>query len=198
MSFMVKDYSIMWGGMTRAVRGLLIAIIATFVVQLLVDYYTQSPQVPTGFFTALFALTPADVNDGMVWKLFTYMFLHSDTLIIHILFNVMLLLVMGPEAERLIGTRHFLIMYLLSGVLGGVANYLISGPHGICIGASGAIFGLMGLFAALEPGRRVYIMFFPFFPFRIWKLMTVVAIVEFIIMVSPWQNQDLLGIPLIN
>ncbi|MBS1964282.1 MAG: rhomboid family intramembrane serine protease [Chloroflexi bacterium SZAS-1] len=80
------------------------------------------------------------ISDGQYYRFLTSMFLHSGLL--HIGFNAWALYVLGPESERIYGTPRFLILYFLAGLAGGVASYLRS-PYP-AVGASGAIFGLIG------------------------------------------------------
>jgi hypothetical protein len=91
------------------------------------------------------------------WTLFTYMFLHASP--IHIFFNMLMLFFFGPLLERQIGSGRFLGVYAASGVLAGLAQVLLFG--GAVIGASAAIFGVMGTLAMLMPDLRIYFYFVP-------------------------------------
>jgi len=77
---------------------------------------------------------------GEFWRLFTAMFLHSD--ILHLLFNMMALYIIGRDIERFYGKTKFLIIYFVSGLIGSGASFLLVPENSV--GASGAIFGLMG------------------------------------------------------
>lgn len=80
------------------------------------------------------------IAQGQYWRLLTAMFLHGN--IVHIFFNGYALFALGPEAERIYGTLRFLVLYFLAGLAGSVASYAFS-PNP-SVGASGAIFGLVG------------------------------------------------------
>lgn len=80
------------------------------------------------------------IAEGEVWRLFTAMFLHGD--IIHLLFNLYALYILGPMVEGFFGHRRFLLIYFIGGLWGSVASYAFS--QAISVGASGAIFGLIG------------------------------------------------------
>ncbi|HKY33220.1 MAG TPA: rhomboid family intramembrane serine protease [Candidatus Polarisedimenticolia bacterium] len=97
--------------------------------------------------TALGSNTPALVTEGEVWRLLTYCFLHWGLL--HIAMNSWALLAVGPLVEELYGARKLLIFYLLTGVAGGLASYLSRGALSVetGVGASGSIFGLIGVMA---------------------------------------------------
>jgi membrane associated rhomboid family serine protease len=91
-----------------------------------------------------FALWPADVQNGSWWLLATTAFLHSG--VMHILFNMWALYVLGPGIERQVGSAPFAGLYLASALMGSVAYVAFnSGP---AVGASGAVFGLFGAWLA--------------------------------------------------
>ena len=77
---------------------------------------------------------------GEYWRLFTAMFLHAS--IMHLIFNMMVLYILGRDIERFFGKKKFLLIYFLSGLVGSGASFLL--VPGVSVGASGAIFGLMG------------------------------------------------------
>ncbi len=85
------------------------------------------------------------VWDGEVWRLLASMFLHIG--VSHLLFNAWALYSLGRDAEAFYGSARFLAIYLVAGLFGGLAYYLL-GPAesatGVSAGASGAIFGIIG------------------------------------------------------
>jgi rhomboid protease GluP len=93
---------------------------------------------------ALGAKVNQAIVDGQIWRLVTSMFLHVDVL--HIAFNSYALTVFGPQVERPYGRLRFLVMYLLSGLAGSALSFLLSPRPSV--GASGAIFGLIGVMGA--------------------------------------------------
>jgi membrane associated rhomboid family serine protease len=82
------------------------------------------------------------VSGGAYWQLVTSMFLHEQLL--HIGFNMLALWFLGPQLEMVLGRARFLAVYLVSGLTGGAAVMWFSEPTIPTLGASGAIFGLMG------------------------------------------------------
>lgn len=80
------------------------------------------------------------IDAGQYWRLLSATFLHGS--LIHIFFNSFALYALGPESERIYGTWRFLTLYFLAGLGGSVASYLMSPAPSV--GASGAIFGLIG------------------------------------------------------
>lgn len=89
--------------------------------------------------------------NGDYWSLLSSAFLHGS--ILHIAFNMYVLFVMGPTLERVLGHARFAVLYLLAAFGGAVASYLFSDLNTVSVGASGAIFGLMGAFVVA--GRRL-------------------------------------------
>jgi membrane associated rhomboid family serine protease len=78
---------------------------------------------------------------GQPWRLFTSMFLHGSLL--HLGFNMLALWQVGAMVERIFGSMRFAVLYLLSGLAGSLASVLWN-PHVNSVGASGAIFGIIG------------------------------------------------------
>lgn len=102
-----------------------------------------SPQLNNTIFEN-FALWPQDVQNGSWWLLITTAFLHSG--LMHIMFNMWALYILGPGIERQVGSLPFAGLYLASALLGSVAYVAFnSGP---AVGASGAVFGLFGAWLA--------------------------------------------------
>ena len=83
------------------------------------------------------------IAQGEFWRLFTAIFIHDDTFpYLHILFNGYALYIVGRDVERLSGSTRMALIFFLSGLSGSVASFLLSPSPSI--GASGAIFGLIG------------------------------------------------------
>ena len=89
--------------------------------------------------------------EGQWYRLITPVFLHASLL--HLGFNMYILFVIGQPLERLFGHVRFLVLFLISGLGGAVASYAFSDPQTLSVGASGAIFGLMG--ALVVAGRSM-------------------------------------------
>lgn len=87
------------------------------------------------------------VADGAIWQLLTSAFTHID--ILHIGFNMLALWFLGPQLERVIGRARFLALYLLSALAGSAAVLWLTDPGTSTLGASGAVFGLMGALLVL-------------------------------------------------
>ena len=122
----------------RAVWAILIAIGVVYVISCLLSGSLVQPSL--GALILLGAKENTLIDQGQYWRLITATFLHGN--LIHIFFNGYALYALGPESERIYGTRRFLALYFLAGLGGSLASYVFSPAPSV--GASGAIFGLIG------------------------------------------------------
>ena len=147
-------YSFGPGPITPAVKAIILANIAFFVVSLfyrpLIDYLGLTPELV--------------LEKGWIWQLATYMFLHSPSGPAHILFNMLGIWMFGVELERLWGTRFFTRFYAVTGLGAGATVVLASllpiealrlTYGAVTIGASGALYGLLMAFALYYPDRPI-------------------------------------------
>lgn len=86
------------------------------------------------------------ISQGEWWRLVTPIFIHIG--LMHLLFNSFALYIFGPTAEWLFGKIRFLLFYVLTGIFGNVASFVFN-PLSISAGASGAIYGLFGMYVYL-------------------------------------------------
>jgi membrane associated rhomboid family serine protease len=149
-------YSFGPGGMTPAVKVLIGANVAMFLLTAIVPAMTYR-----------LGLRPADALGSLqLWQLVTYLFLHGG--VSHLLFNMLSLWMFGVELERMWGTAFFTRYYLVCGVGAGLTTILLSFVPGVMgaalygsltIGASGAIFGILMAYATYFPNRSIYMYF---------------------------------------
>ena len=92
---------------------------------------------------------------GQWWRIITGGFLHENLL--HIGFNMYVLYLLGQMLEPALGAVRFLAIYLVSLLAGSLGALLIS-PHSLTVGASGAVFGLMGAAAVEMRARQIPVM----------------------------------------
>jgi membrane associated rhomboid family serine protease len=102
---------------------------------------------PGGSLFNKWALFGPLVGGGDWWRLITSAFLHAS--VIHIAFNMLALWWLGAPVEMALGRVRFIGLYLVSG-LAGAAGALVADPNAVTVGASGAIFGLLGAGLILE------------------------------------------------
>ncbi len=104
------------------------------------------------------------IYQGYIWTLLTSMFMHGG--IFHLFANMLTLFFTGVLLEKILGEKRFIYFYLASGLFAGIL-FVLSGlilkseMMQFAVGASGAIFGLLGLLMILTPDLPVYIMFIP-------------------------------------
>lgn len=143
------------GAITPAVRGLIVANVAVFLIQSLLEFARL--EVAASLFVNLFGLRPDLVFSRFYfWQLGTYLFLHGD--LGHILINMLMLWMFGAEMERIWGPSRFLRYYFLTGAGAAVLTCIFS-PHSRTIGASGAIFGVMLAYGMTFPNREILFWF---------------------------------------
>lgn len=120
-----------------------------------------------------FALVSSDFL-SRPWTIITYIFLHGG--FDHLFYNMFALALFGSMLERVVGGRKFLIMFFISGIIAGIGSILF---YNASIGASGAIYGIMGTLAILRPRMTVFVGFgFP---------------LPMIVAVFLWSAGDILG-----
>jgi len=93
------------------------------------------------------------VQQGQIWRLLTSVFIHFD--IFHIFFNMYALYIIGKQIETFLGREKFIVIYLISGITGSMLANVVSDSLGI--GASGAIFGLLGALIWFGYHYRLYL-----------------------------------------
>lgn len=164
------------GFVTPAIRNLVIACTAVFLVQTLFNLFSRTAYV---VMLREFGLVPHLFTHGLrVWQPFTYLFLHGG--LWHLLFNMLALWMFGCDIERSWGRRRFYNYFFLTGIGAGLINVLVKtvmDPRGLSsaaiptIGASGAIYGILLAAAILFPDRRIWLIPFPvMIPMRIYVL----------------------------
>ena len=114
------------------------------------------------------------------WQLITYAFLHAN--LAHIGLNMWALFLFGPDVERTLGARHYILLYfaaVVSAAIVQLAAVTATRHAGIypTIGASGGIFGVLLAFGVLYP-RRTVMLLFPPIPMPAWLLVIVFGLIE--------------------
>lgn len=122
---------------------LFIAIVLGFVFEIVTGAWRDS-----GLLAVYGAIVPVFVNDGQWWRLLTAMFLHGNGTIqgaiLHLAMNLLALYQLGTIFELMFGTRRFVFIYFVTGIAASLTSYLRLPPFGASVGASGAIFGIVG------------------------------------------------------
>lgn len=111
------------------------------------------------------AIMPSNILAGKyLWTFLTSMFMHAG--FFHLFVNMLTLFFVGSLVQKIIGTRRYVSFYLLSGIFAGLVFVLSvfvfpADLNTYAVGASGALFGLIGLLMFLTPNLSVYAMFIP-------------------------------------
>jgi uncharacterized protein len=108
------------------------------------------------------------------WTLITHMFVHAS--FNHLFFNMLFLFFFGTELERRVGEKKFLQIYILSGIVAALGQMMISG--GSLVGASGALYGVMGCLAIIAPEIRIMLFFV--IPMSIRGAVLLFALIDFL------------------
>lgn len=124
---------------------LCLACIVIFIIQLIIPSFTET-----------FMLTPDALSRP--WQFLTAVFLHGG--IAHLLYNLVALLMFGLVLEQTIGSRKFIVFYLLAGIIANIFSFLVY-PNQSALGASGAIMGIIGVVAVLKPTMTIWLYSLP-------------------------------------
>jgi membrane associated rhomboid family serine protease len=163
------------GRMAPVTQALLIANVVAFGLQFLSGQFL----IPS------FALWPLGSEQFpgaptfRPWQLLTYGFLHAGPA--HLFFNMLALYMFGGDIERLLGSRRYLVYYLLCVIGAAVTQLVVMGnidrPPVPTVGASGGVFGLLLAFGMAYPQRRI-ILLFPPIPMPAWLFVTLYGLLE--------------------
>ena len=131
----------------------------------------------SGFISSIFdfvAIKPSFILSGQyLWTIFTSVFMHGG--FFHLFVNMFSLFFLGSLAERIIGRKRFIWFYLVAGIFGSLffvlfadigsfvprGDFIFGSVDDFAVGASGAIFGLLGILATLLPRKKIYLIVGP-------------------------------------
>jgi membrane associated rhomboid family serine protease len=152
------------GDASRRTRGAAVATIILIAVNVLVFF--EELAGGDDFVFAWSAVPDQIVRGHHTVTLLTSMFMHASWM--HIIGNMIFLWAFGPEMEDAMGHARFLLFYLLGGLVAMLAQVLASpSSHVPCLGASGAIAAVMGVFIITYPRDRIRTLLFLFIFVRI-------------------------------
>ncbi len=121
--------------------GLAGMCIVVFVLQTLINGFTD-----------LFVLNNRTIDNFEIWRFLTAIFLHGS--VTHLLFNMFALLIFGFSLEKLIGGNKYLIVFFGSGI---IANMISVNFYPSSLGASGAIYGIIGCLTIIRPFMMIWV-----------------------------------------
>lgn len=112
---------------------------------------------------------------GEYWRFITPIFLHSQYSVGHIIFNSFALILFAPPLEQMLGRVRFILLYLLAGTLANVLTFIAIPTPYLHVGASGAVYGILGLY--------LFMIFFEkrFISPSDSKLILIITVISFVI-----------------
>ena len=145
-------------------------ITLTLIFLNVINFFIFNLALPEEYILNFVQINEKIINEYEYWRLITSMFLHAD--ILHLFSNMIALLLFGATVEnnRYVSKLEFILIYFISGLIGNLFTLLLLPTYAISLGASGAIFGLIGAAfiilatenRALLPIALLYIAYFIF------------------------------------
>lgn len=136
------------------------------------------------------AFSPSDLASGVgAYTIFTSIFLHAS--FTHIIFNALTLVFLGMMLENHIGAPRFIVVFLVSGVIGNLVYAVANlGQFSSAVGASGAISGILGALVALYPRERVnfFLVFIPLRDTPMWVIALLFLALQMIFVMDSSSN----------
>jgi membrane associated rhomboid family serine protease len=161
--------------MPPVTRTLLLINVGVFVLQMLTGPMLVRPFALWPPASSMYPAAPT----FELWQLLTYGFLHGG--FEHLFFNMLALFMFGGDIERWLGSRRFLLYYLVCVVGAAVAQLIVVASMALppvpTVGASGGIFGVLLAFGLAFPHRRILLLFPPI-PMPAWLLVTLYGLLE--------------------
>ena len=149
-----------WTQRQRVVLLTLIsANVAVFVAQLILEGFEP------GFVRAYLGISDAGVRDAYAWQFLTAMFLHDGPW--HLLGNMLVLYLLGRDLESILGSRHFLYLYLAGAVGGELGHLFLMPPNSVLLGASGGVAAVLIAYATILPELELTSLMFFMIPVRL-------------------------------
>jgi membrane associated rhomboid family serine protease len=149
-----------WTQRQRVVLLTLIsANVAVFVAQLIVEAFEP------GFVRAYLGISDAGVRDAYAWQFVTAMFLHDGPW--HLLGNMLVLYLLGRDLESILGSRHFLYLYLAGAVGGELGHLFLMPPDSVLLAASGGVAAVLIAYATILPELELTALMFFMIPVRL-------------------------------
>ena len=127
-----------------------------------------------------------------VWTWVTSVFAHSPASFLHIVGNSIVLYFFGPLVERYVGSKKFAALFVVSGALAGLGHVgssllLSPGVPTAVLGASGAVFAVLGVLTVLNPDMKIYLYFL--IPVPLWLFTIGFALLSVVWFIEPATAQ---------
>ncbi len=157
----------------------LASISFTYIIQIIILFLFNED-----IHNALFVLSAENIE--YIWTIFTSIFAHSPSNIMHIIGNSIILLFFGRILEKHIGSKNFTYLFIFSGIIAGLSqiglNVILGTPEIGVLGASGALLGVLGALTVYNPKMKVYLYFI--LPIPLWLITVGYVILSIVGIVS--------------
>ncbi|MBX6315602.1 MAG: rhomboid family intramembrane serine protease, partial [Isosphaeraceae bacterium] len=181
-----------FSGLAPVCKGLILVNVAVFIVEAVL--YGGRRGDP--FQSWLAAHSVEIFEKGRFWQLFSAPFLHDQSNIFHLAFNMLFLWIFGRDMEAMYGGKEFLRFYLTAAVvstlLWAVLDYLFSDLHAPMLGASGAVMAVTTLSTLYYPHREILIFFI--LPVEMWLLLLLILGSDFLYLMQQLHGIENAGI----
>ena len=163
----MQPFTRRWSAGKPSLMALLIALhVAAFSAQCVLDLVHTNWMVNGDWLREWIALSGAGIAAGHYWQFVSFALLHDSPLPFHLLGNMLLLYVAGREVEPIVGTRHFLAIYVLGNLLGGVTHWLAM-PEYWLVGVSAGVAAVVAAYSTILPELEVTVNLFFVMPLRL-------------------------------
>lgn len=163
----MQPFTRRWSAGKPSVTALLIALhCAAFSAQCVIELVKADWMLNTGWLMQWIALSGAGIDAGRYWQFVSFPLLHHGPLPFHLLGNMLLLYLAGREVEPIIGTRHFVALYVLGNLIGGVTHWF-GMPGSELVGASAGVAALVAAYSTILPELEVTVNLFFVVPLRL-------------------------------
>lgn len=159
-----------------------VACVVVFILSVVAD------QAGVPSITSELAFYPHDLVDtSRAYTILTSMFMHGG--FTHLFVNLLMLILIGLVFEQRIGTRPFIVLYLVAGLVGTLVFAAVrwNEPGLAVVGASGAITGILGGFARLYPNEKMMMFFIPI-PLSIWTVVLIFVLIQLVVLYGEFGN----------
>jgi membrane associated rhomboid family serine protease len=156
IGFMLEDRYYMRRSAFRPSLSVTVVLVITNVIAFILQLFlSRLPDFPTNGY---FALSLDGLRHGYIWQIMTFQLMHAGPL--HLLGNCLTIYMLGREVEAALGRWPYLVLYVSSGVIGGLLELLaglaFGGPFAVqVLGASAGAFGVTAAFAILFPNQML-------------------------------------------
>ena len=163
----MQPFTRRWSAGKPSVTVLLIALhCAAFSAQCVIELVKTDWMLNTGWLMQWIALSGTGIDAGRYWQFVSFPLLHHGPLPFHLLANMLLLYLAGREVEPIVGTRHFVALYMLGNLFGGAAHWFAM-PGSELVGVTAGVAAVVAAYSTILPELEVTVNLFFVVPLRL-------------------------------